>query len=120
MSAVNSDNWQNAARLLSVGVTSAKAIAPFSQVKSVTASQNIGFDANTYLVDATGGAVTLTLPALANAVRAIAVKKIDASGNAVTVDGYGSETIEGTATKSTTTQWASWVFVPGASEWYLF
>jgi hypothetical protein len=51
------------------------------------------------LVDASGGAVTITLPpAASSSGRRYVVKKIDSSANAVTLDGNGSETIDGATT----------------------
>lgn len=50
-------------------------------------------------VDASGGNVTVNLPtAVDNAGALIEVRKTDNSANTVTVDGYGSETINGAAT----------------------
>jgi hypothetical protein len=63
-------------------------------------------------VDATAGAVTLTLPAANSASISLnnlgawyRVVKTDASGNAVTVARAGSDTINGGTTVSTTTQY---------------
>lgn len=49
------------------------------------------------LVSASSGAKTITLPPIANVAtgKAYAIKKIDTSTNAVTVDGDGTETIDG-------------------------
>jgi hypothetical protein len=63
------------------------------------------------LVNATGGAVTVVLPAAANNTgRDIDVKKTDSSANAVTVDGNGAETIDGSATKVISTQNVNYTF----------
>lgn len=72
----------------------------------------------TILVDASSGAVTVTLPAASSAFSTnddgkgrgyvLNVFKIDASANAVTIDG-GTDTINGLTSRSTTTQWAGWV-----------
>lgn len=71
-------------------------------------------------VDASGGAVTVNLPALAGVTgRVYNVKKIDASANAVTIDGSGAETIDGTATKATTTQYANYQIQAGTTEWVI-
>jgi len=57
------------------------------------------------MVDATDGPVTVTLPSAASvAGRSFTVKKIDASGNAVTLDA-GSETIDGSSTLAISAQW---------------
>jgi hypothetical protein len=58
----------------------------------------------TVLVTATGGATTIKLPATATAGVICTVKKVDASANAVTVDGNG-HTIDGAASVSLGTQW---------------
>lgn len=51
------------------------------------------------LADATGAAFTITLPpASGNSGKRYFIKKIDSSVNAVTVDGDGSETIDGDTT----------------------
>lgn len=49
------------------------------------------------LVSASGGAATITLPAVSTVAigKAYCVKKIDTSANVVTVDGNGTETIDG-------------------------
>lgn len=71
------------------------------------------------LADATAGAITVNLPAVAtSAGRVLAVKKIDASGNAVTLDGNAAETIDGAATQALTAQYdALTVFCDGATWW---
>jgi hypothetical protein len=68
-------------------------------VRNITADATAG-DGGLILADATGGAITVTLPAVADAGEGAAylVKKTDASGNAVTIDGSGAETIDGGAT----------------------
>lgn len=59
-------------------------------------------------VDATSGAVTITLPAVSGAAgRIYTIKKTDASGNAVTVDPNASETIDGATTASLASQYST-------------
>lgn len=55
---------------------------------------------NTVLVDASGGAFTVNLLAAATAMAGftITIKKVDTSANTVTIDGNGSETIDGALT----------------------
>lgn len=80
-------------------------------VASVTSATTLGTEGGVWLVDATGGGVTLTLPSAAEITgRVYTVKKIDASGNSVTIDPAGSETIDGAATKVLSTQWQSFTF----------
>ncbi len=70
-------------------------------------------------VDATAGAVTITLPASASTRvgKRYTVNKIDAGGNAVTVDGNGAETIEGSANVSLATQWSKVTVVNNGTSW---
>lgn len=78
------------------------------------------------LVDATGAAVTVTLPALAEAYNAgdgtgkvLWVKKTDASGNAVTVDGAAAETINGAATASLAAQHDTCFLMAASGGWHI-
>jgi hypothetical protein len=78
-------------------------------------------DAGLVLVDASGGARTITLPA-ANAMNArpmlFRVVKIDSSANAVTVQRAGTDTIEGATSIVINGQWASAVLVSnGVNAW---
>lgn len=58
--------------------------------------------------DATSGAITITLPATASSAgRIYVIKKIDSSGNAVTVDPNASETIDGATTVSLSSQYSA-------------
>jgi len=69
------------------------------------------------LADASGGAITITLPApQANAI--VNVKKIDSSTNAVTVDGGGAN-IDGQASIQMTTQYESYTFISDGSNWWI-
>lgn len=74
----------------------------------------------TLLVDAIAGAVIITLPAAASHLgRIYNIKKIDASANAVTIDGNASETIDGALTQSTTTQWFSFQIQSNGTSWFI-
>jgi len=46
------------------------------------------------LCDCTGGAIQIDLPTAIGNTRELQIKKIDASANAVTIDAFGTETIE--------------------------
>lgn len=62
----------------------------------------------TILCDATMAGFSVTLPAVAsNDGRVYCIKKIDATGNSVTIDGNASETIDGSATQTLDAQWES-------------
>lgn len=88
----------------------------------ITVSSNYAVIAQdlTILVNATGGNRTITLPAAAsNNGRVLNIKKIDASGNTVTIDGNASETIDGATTQVITTQWTSYQIQSDGSAWYI-
>lgn len=79
---------------------------------------------HTILVDASGGAVVITLPLAANVYangigREYVVKKIDASGYTVTVDGAGSELIDGDLTKMISAQWTALKLQSSGTAWYV-
>lgn len=73
------------------------------------------------LCDCTSGAMTVNLPAVASAGlgRRYVIKKIDSSGNAVTIDGNASDTIDGATTKSLATQYASATLLNSTTAWYI-
>lgn len=73
-------------------------------------------------VDATGGAVTIALPAVASTRvgKVYTVKKVDSSGNAASINPNGSETIDGSATTlDITTQWAALTIINTGSAWLI-
>jgi len=72
-------------------------------------------------VDASGANRTVTLPTLASAGAGLetTIKKIDSSTNTVTVDGNGSETIDGATTIVLSAQYAAITIISGASEWHI-
>ena len=63
-------------------------------------------NAGLVLVDASSGAVTLTLPAASAAVGAVfQFKRVDATGNAVTIQRAGSDTLDGATALTLVAQW---------------
>jgi hypothetical protein len=69
-------------------------------------------------VDATGGNRTITLPTAAdNEGRVITVKKIDAGGNNVILDGEGAETIDGAANITWAVQFESHTVISNGTSW---
>lgn len=96
----------------------AHGIAPVP-VRAVSASETLRTGDGVVLVDATAGAVTLTLPA-ANTMlgRVVTVKKLDAVNNVV-LDGAGAETIDGAATQTLTTQYGSLRVVSDGTAWHV-
>jgi hypothetical protein len=85
---------------------------------SVSASYQAGITDFFIDVNATSGAVTVTLPPDPLDGTEVTVVKNDASGNAVTIDG-GAYNLNGAGTRSLTTRYQadSLVFVEGAGEW---
>lgn len=88
-------------------------------LKTVTAAYTV--EANVFYVrgDATAGAFAVTLPLALNLQgRQILIKKVDASGNAVTVTAAGADTIEGVGTVVLAAQWAKTLLISnGNATW---
>lgn len=94
--------------------------SPFFSVSaaSVSATGPVSGSGFILMVDASGGAVTVQLPAVASSFgRLLIIKKTDASVNAVTVDPNGAETIDGAASFSLPTQHDVVVIVCFTTEW---
>lgn len=91
-----------------------------TNIRSISSSTTANSTDVVLLVDASGGAVTLTLPPAATSQeRILFVKKIDASGNSVIIDGDASDTIDGAATKSFSTQYEAYTIVCNGTAWYI-
>ena len=89
-------------------------------VTSVSANYTINANDSIVLVDATGGAITITLPiALESEQKRLTVKKIDASANSVTVASQGASLIDGAATKALAAQYVSFDFTAFNGNWYI-
>lgn len=91
-------------------------------VAARTESANYTATAHDYLilVDATGAARTITLPAAASSTgKVYAIKKIDSSVNTVTVDGNGSEDIDGADTQSLALQWDAITIICDGTAWFI-
>lgn len=72
------------------------------------------------LVDASGAARTITLPAVASSANmSLTVKKIDTSANTVTVDANASELIDGALTVVLPNQWDGITIVCDGAAWYI-
>lgn len=74
-------------------------------------------DADALLVDASSGAITITLPEVSLAARII-VKKTDASINAVTVVTPGSATIDKAASLTISSQNEAYSLISDDEDWY--
>jgi hypothetical protein len=84
----------------------------------VVAHYTMRLDDELVIVDATAGVVTITLPDVTLDVRPLyIIKKIDAVAT-VTIDGSGTQTIDGALTLDLTTQWESALLVHDGAAWY--
>lgn len=89
-------------------------------IRSTSSSITADFNDGMILVDATGGARTITLKAATNmAGKVYVVKKVDASANTVTVDGNGAETVDGAATYVLTVQWQAVTVRCNGTAWFV-
>ena len=86
-------------------------------VSTKTANYTIKYSDNTVLVDASWGAVTIYMPVTLLSDIPLTVKKIDSSANAVTVHWNGVN-IDGSASKTITTQYNSITVVSNWTQWY--
>lgn len=87
-------------------------------VRTVSGVGSATINDDVLLMDMTGGAFTLTLPtAVGNTGKVFFIKKIDSSLNIGTIDGDGTETIDGVTTKKLNTQYESWEIVSDGSNW---
>lgn len=81
-------------------------ITSLTAITTVTTTYTVGANLLYIRGDASGGAFTITLPpAIGLAGRPLILKKVDGSGNAITIAASGSDTIEGSATESLAAQW---------------
>jgi len=72
---------------------------------------------NVTLVNATSGAVTITLPSAVSNAASFIIKKTDSSTNAVTIDGYSTETIDGSTTYILNDQYNYVELVSNGTNW---
>lgn len=93
--------------------------AVLGNVRSAAATTSVNHDDFLICVDASGGGVTINLPsAAASRGRTLAIKKIDASLNAVTINGAASETINGSATYMVAMQYAAATIICDGATWW--
>jgi hypothetical protein len=88
--------------------------------RNVSATGNVQSGDYLLLCDSTAGAVTVTLPPAALVPGRIYVfKRINAGANNVVVDGYASETIDGAATYTLSSQWAGVTVMSNGTAWFI-
>lgn len=88
-----------------------------SDVRTVTGAVTVRPIDRVLKADASGGAVTVNLPSAAPNLVEYTIIKSDATGNTVTVDPSGSQTINGAATHVLSTQWASVTLRSDGANW---
>ncbi len=89
-------------------------------VTSKTSNYTATTSDNVILCSASGGAFSITLYAASgNTGRVLRIKKTDASVNAVTIDGNGSETIDGDTTLAIDVQYEAITIVCDGSNWMI-
>lgn len=105
---------------LSTASLAANGSVVLGAVASVSTNTTLNATNAIVLVDATSGAITITLPTAASANgRHYTIKKIDSSSNAVTVDGDGAETIDGATTVSLAAQYDAVEVVSNGTAWFI-
>ena len=89
-------------------------------VETFTGADTLGTDNYVALCDATSASFTLSLPtAVGIAGQLYHIKKIDSTGNLVTIDANGSETIDGVDTVVISTQYESFKIVSNGTNWFI-
>lgn len=112
-SLVQRDSAGGATVVAIVAATANLAAAAYSASHTVSATESI------LNGDATGGAVVFTLPfASAFPGRLVIAKKIDVSGNAVSLTPQSPDTIDGASSKSTTSQWGILRGYSNGTNWF--
>lgn len=96
------------------------------RVKSITGNYTALWSDTVLLVNATGGNITVTLPDSGTVAspkdemgKIFYVKKVDATANTVTIDGYSTQTIDGATTNVINTQYDSVTIVSDGSNWHI-
>lgn len=94
-------------------------INSIEQVNTVSANTTLDSRYGLVLVDCSGGNRTITLPTAASSPNFnYVIKKIDSSGNSLTVVVSGGGNIDGSASLVTTTQYATFKVKASATNWY--
>jgi len=98
--------------------TQVKYLLVSTVVTSITSDTTLTVNDYLSLVDASSAAVTMTLPSAASTNgQQFIIKKTDSSSNTVTIDGNGSETIDGDTTLVINFQYDSATLVSDGTSW---
>ena len=101
----------------SSGITGFCNLCAMPQWQTTTSNLTLSGLEPAVLCNASSGAVTITLPTAVGNFNEFRVVKSDSSSNACTLATTSSQTINGAATQSTTTQWAGWTVRSDNSNW---
>ena len=124
-SATNSSNSAAAAAASAAAAAASSLASQWSDVQYLTFASSPftitdGMAGTLFEVDATGGAVAITLPAIAGLTLSnawsIGIKKTDSSANAVTATRASSDTIDGSTTKAVSRQYAGFALIPDTDQ----
>lgn len=89
-------------------------------LRSITGATTLVVSDYTILCSASGGLFTVTLPTAVGLLGKIYnIKKTDSTGNAVTIDGNASETIDGDTTKALNLQYESLTIQSDGTNWHI-
>ncbi len=91
------------------------AFSSSSATSNTTLTETDGI--NVKLINATSGAVTVTLPTAVSNAACFIIKKTDSSTNKVTIDGYSTETIDGGSTYVLNDQYNYVEIVSNGTNW---
>ena len=91
------------------------AFSSSSATSNTTLTETDGI--NVKLINATSGAVTVTLPTAVSNAASFIIKKTDSSTNKVTIDGYSTETIDGGTTYVLNDQYKYVEIVSNGTNW---
>lgn len=96
-------------------------VTPATAIRTVTSSSyTVQETDRVILCDCTSNNITINLAASSNRYPLwVTIKKIDSSVNTVTIDGDSSETIDGSATKTISTQYDKYSIVTNGSNWFI-
>ena len=125
ISDITNSSPPSSSEALSYGTAQGMYQAWRQSIKTVTANYTASTSDGTILVNAAGGAVTITLPGPSGVEAYVyVVKKVDSSSNHVTVSSANTATgtaatIDGAATNVLSTQWAKAQYQSDSKNWYV-
>ena len=97
--------------------------AAMSASFTIWADDSAGDPTDIYLVTTASSTIVATLPAAASADaaagRVVTIMKVDSGGGSVTIDGDGSDTINGAATVSLASQYNYRTIVSNGTTWFV-